>query len=71
MLINGERAIDDHNIISAYPSLPQTYPIHFTLSGVPNGWENKSWSTTLQFPLIQLGVFLLMAVMTSWLAFSS
>jgi uncharacterized membrane protein len=56
--------------ISAYPSLPHTYPVHFTLSGVPDGWDTKSWTGVLRPPLIQLVFFILMAGMTSWSMFS-
>jgi uncharacterized membrane protein len=56
--------------ISAYPSLPHTYPVHFTLSGVPDGWDTKSWTSILRLPLIQLVLFMLMAGMTLWSLFS-
>jgi len=57
--------------ISAYPTLPHTYPVHFTLSGVPDGWDTKSWTSVLRLPLIQLLIFILMAGMTLWTLLSS
>jgi uncharacterized membrane protein len=52
--------------ISAYPSLSHTYPVHFTLSGVPDGWDTKSWASILRLPIIQLVLFMVMAGMTLW-----
>ncbi|MBU2703356.1 putative membrane protein [Sporomusaceae bacterium BoRhaA] len=56
--------------IPAYSALPNTFPVHFDLSGTPNRWESKSWIGVLQLPLIQLGVFTLIAAVTFWSVYS-
>ncbi len=50
--------------ISTYPALPDTFPVHFDLSGAPNRWEAKTWGNVLRLPLIQLGVFVFMTALT-------
>lgn len=56
--------------ISNYSSLPNLYPIHFDYSGTPNGWTRKSWSDVLGLPLLQLGIFSFITVLTMWEVYS-
>ncbi len=46
---------------SIYSSLPQTIPIHFDISGNPNGYANKSslWFIMLLMAAVSAGVYLL------------
>ncbi len=42
--------------IMVYPSLPERFPIHFDLSGQPDGWLNRSLVSWLMLPAIAAGL---------------
>lgn len=42
--------------IMVYPSLPERFPIHFDLSGQPDGWASRSLASWLMLPAITAGV---------------
>lgn len=56
--------------LSNYSSLPNLYPVHFDYAGTPNGWTRKSWSDVLGLPLLQLGIFSFITVLTTWEVYS-
>ncbi len=43
-----------------YPRLPDRYPIHFDMSGTPDGWASKSVATWFLLPLVSLVMTALM-----------
>ncbi len=42
--------------VATYAGLPPRIPVHFTESGFPDGWADKSWSAWLTLPLVALGL---------------
>lgn len=46
-----------------YPSLPQQLLIHWNIHGAFDGYANKSIPAALLFPLITLGIYLLMMLL--------
>lgn len=47
-----------------YPRLPQRFPIHFGISGQPDGWATRSLLSWLALPLVAAGVALLLEVLS-------
>jgi uncharacterized membrane protein len=50
--------------ICAFPFLPARVPIHWGVSGQANGYGSK-WVNTLMFPLVSIGIYLLLRFVTS------
>lgn len=46
-----------------YPSLPQQLPIHWNIHGAVDGYINKSLPAALLFPLMTLGIYLLLLLL--------
>jgi uncharacterized membrane protein len=48
--------------LSIYQSLPATIPIHFNIRGEADGWgdRNSIWLTSIIFPIISIGLYLLL-----------
>ena len=48
--------------ISIYPSLPSTIPTHFNIKGEADAWGNRNdiWLTSIIFPVISIGIYLLL-----------
>lgn len=45
-----------------YPHLPRRFPIHFGVSGQPDGWATRSPLSWLMIPLVAAGTVLLLEV---------
>jgi uncharacterized membrane protein len=43
-------------LLIAYPSLPGLLPVHFKSSGVPNGWQYKTWARVLMPVFVQFAL---------------
>jgi uncharacterized membrane protein len=56
--------------VAAYPALPHTMAVHWSVAGQADGWAAKSWGKVLLLPLIQAGTCLVLAGMSFWVAFS-
>jgi uncharacterized membrane protein len=41
---------------ATYAGLPERIPVHFTESGFPDRWADKSWGNWLLLPLVALGL---------------
>jgi uncharacterized membrane protein len=50
--------------ICAFPFLPDTVPIHWNIAGQADGFASK-WVNTLLFPLLSIGLYLLLRFVTS------
>lgn len=42
--------------VMVYPRLPERFPIHFDLSGQPDGWQDRSLVSWLMLPAIAAGM---------------
>lgn len=49
-------------LVVQWPTLPELIPSHFSLSGEPDAWSGKS--SLLFMPLIALGLFILITVLS-------
>ena len=48
--------------LMVYPDLPRRFPIHFGVSGQPDGWATRSPLSWLMVPLVAAGAALLLEV---------
>jgi uncharacterized membrane protein len=53
--------------ILRWPDLPDKIPMHFRLSGAPDAWEARSWTSWFALPLSGLGITALM-YLSAWMA---
>ncbi|MDI6841107.1 MAG: DUF1648 domain-containing protein [bacterium] len=56
-------------VVTTYPDLPKKVPTHFGPSGKPDAWGPKSH--ILVIPFVQIGLYTLMTVATSFMVKSS